>query len=142
MSDQQALAVAHTPMREAPSELTKKTAVTPKPTTHKSLIPNDLPGFRNAWIHKQDPNHFTLQLVAGNNVKTLRDFFRQHPLDEPLAIYQGIRKGKPWFGVIQRNYPSKQAAITARSQLSASLRKEGPWVRRFAALQKDLHRTP
>jgi DamX protein len=101
-----------------------------------------MPGYRNAWILQQDPDHFTLQLVAGNNLKTLRDFIRQHPLDGPLAIYHSTRKGKPWFGLIQHDFPSKQDAVNARSQLPESLRKEGPWVRRFAALQKDLQRNP
>ena len=108
------------------------------PATDTSPIPADLPGFRNAWILKQNPDHYTLQLVAGNNINTLRSFIRQHSLNEPLAIYHTIRKGKTWFGLIQYRYPNKQAALDARDQLPAALRRQNPWIRQFSALQKDL----
>ena len=139
--------VTQPPVVEAPIAKTPPTAETlppvkTTPASQPSPIPDDLPGFRNAWILQQDPNQFTLQLVAGYNIKTLRDFIRQHPVDGPLAIYHHTRKGKPWFGLIQQRFPSKQAAVTARSQLPAAVQKEGPWVRRFAALQKDLRRAP
>jgi DamX protein len=101
-------------------------------------IPADLPGFRAAWILKQTPEHYTLQLVAGNNLKTLRSFIRRHKPAEPLAIYGSIRKGKPWFGLIQQSYASKQIAIDARSRLPDKLRRQKPWIRTFASLQKDL----
>ncbi len=116
-------------------------AVTP-PAISASPVPADLPGFRNAWILKQNPKHYTLQLVAGNNIDTLRSFIRQHPLDEPLAIYHTTRKGKIWFGLIQHSYPNKQAALDARSQLPATLRQQDPWIRQFSTLQKDLGYIP
>jgi len=108
------------------------------PATDASPIPADLPGFRNAWILKQNPEHYTLQMVAGNNINTLRSFIRQYPLDEPLAVYHTTRKGKVWFGLIQHSYPNKQAALEARRQLPAVLRQQNPWLRQFSALQKDL----
>ncbi len=110
------------------------------PSINTSPVPADLPGFRNAWILKQNPEHYTLQLVAGNNINTLRSFIRQHPLDEPLAIYHTTRKGKAWFGLIRHSYPDKQTALEARRQLPAALRQQNPWVRPFSALQKDLAR--
>jgi len=112
------------------------------PATNISPIPADLPGFRNAWILKQNPEHYTLQMVAGNDINTLRSFIRQYPLDDPLAIYSTTRKGKAWFGLIQRSYASKQAALDARRQLPAVLRQQKPWLRQFSALQKDLGLVP
>ncbi len=112
------------------------------PATNTSPIPADLPGFRNAWILKQNPEHYTLQMVAGNDINTLRSFIRQYPLDEPLAIYSTTRKSKAWFGLIQHSYPNKQAALDARRQLPAVLRQQNPWLRQFSALQKDLGLVP
>jgi len=110
--------------------------------TNASPVPIDLPGFRNAWILKQNPEHYTLQMVAGNDINTLRNFIRQHPLDEPLVIYHMTRKGKTWFGLIQHSYPNKKAALDARRQLATGLRQQNPWLRQFSALQKDLGYTP
>jgi len=108
------------------------------PAINISPVPADLPGFRNAWILEQNPDHYTLQMVAGNNINTLRSFIREYPLDKPLAIYHTIRKGKTWFGLIQHSYPNKHAALEARRQLPAALRQQNPWLRKFSALQKDL----
>jgi len=111
-------------------------------TTNTSPIPVDLPGYRNEWILEQNPDHYTLQMVAGNNINTLRSFIREYPLDEPLAIYHTTRKGKTWFGLIQRSYPDKQAALDARRQLPEALRQQSPWLRQFSVLQKDLGHAP
>ena len=113
-----------------------KKATSPKAPSHK--IPADLPGHRTDWILKQNPEHFTLQLVAGNDIKTLRAFIKRHPLTKPLAVYRSTRKGKPWFGLIHGIFPSKQQAINARSRLSKALRRDKPWVRNLAPLQKEL----
>ncbi len=105
-------------------------------------IPADLPGYRNEWILQQNPDHYTLQMVAGNRINTLRSFIRQHPLDEPFAIYHTIRKGKTWFGLIYHSYPNKRAALDARHQLPTALRRQNPWIRSFSTLQKDLSHNP
>jgi len=127
-------------VKAGPTKHSADTAVAP--ATNVSPVPADLPGFRNAWILKQNPEHYTLQMVAGNNINTLRSFIRQHPLDEPLAIYHTTRKGKTWFGLIQHSYPDKQTVLDARRQLPAALRQQNPWLRQFSALQKDLGHTP
>ena len=115
--------------------------ITPKTSpdsTQRHTVPADLPGQRRDWILKQNPKHYTLQLVAGNDIKTLRAFNQQHSLSKPLAVYRSTRKGKPWFGLIHGIYPSKQQAIDARSRLSKTLRRVKPWVRELAPLQKEL----
>lgn len=137
-----ALTETNTTSVPLPALVAEEPAQPPAVGTKPTLIPDDLPGFRAEWIRAQNPEHYTLQLVAGNNLKTLRSFISQHTLAEPLAIYRTTRKGKPWFGLIQQSYPSKQAAITARKQLPAPLRKQQPWVRKFTDLQKDLQQTP
>jgi DamX protein len=136
-TDKPAQVVANT----AKAKPTKKT-ITKKPLNKAPAIPVDLPGFRTAWINAQNPSHYTLQLVAGNSLKTLRSFIRRHKPAEPLAVYSTTRKGKPWFGLVQQSYASKQAAIDARSKLPEKLRRQKPWVRTFASLQKDLQQAP
>lgn len=114
------------------------TPKTSRDSTQRPSVPADLPGQRSDWILKQKPAHYTLQLVAGNDIKTLRAFSQQHSLSMPLAVYRSTRKGKPWFGLIHGVFPNKQQAIDARSRLSKTLRRVKPWVREFAPLQKEL----
>lgn len=128
-----------------PTTATKKTS---KPATVSNLakaktksVPTDLPGHRTDWILKQNSEHFTLQLVAGNNIKTLRAFINRYPLSAPLAVYRSTRKNKPWFALIHGIYASKQQAIDARSRLSHKLRRTKPWVRELAPLQAQLRHT-
>jgi DamX protein len=53
-------------------------------------------------------------------------------------VYQSTRKGKPWYGLIHGIYPNKQQAIDAGSRLRKTLRRQKPWVRNLAPLQKEL----
>lgn len=106
-----------------------------------NALPADLPGQRADWILKQNPEHYTLQLVAGNNIKTLRAFIQRHSPSEPLALYQSSRKNQPWFGLIHGTYSSKQKAFTARDRMSKSLRGQKPWVRKLGPLQDELRET-
>jgi DamX protein len=129
--------------RTATDQLNLKTGspATAKPQTPPAEIPIDLPGYRENWILKQNPEHYTLQLVAGKNVDTLRQFIQEHALSESIALYRSTRKNQPWYGLVYRTFPNKQAAIDARSRLPKSLQRLKPWVRNLGALQKELRKT-
>ena len=101
-----------------------------------------MPGQRRDWILNINPDHYTLQLVAGNNINTLRKFIQRYSLSEPFALYLGSRKNKPWYGLVYNSFPTKQQAIDARSRLPKPLQKQKPWVRKLAPLQKELRETP
>jgi DamX protein len=129
--------------RTSTDQLKLKTAspATGKPQSPPAEIPDDLPGYRENWILKQNPAHYTLQLVAGKNVDTLRQFIQEHALSESIALYRSTRKNQPWYGLVYRTFPSKQAAIDARSHLPKSLQRTKPWIRKLGALQKELRET-
>lgn len=105
------------------------------PSTDPSL---DLPTQQNDWLLQQDPTHFTLQLVAGNNIRTIRRFIREHSLEGDIAFYQTTLNGKPWHGLVLGNFPNKQAAIDARSHLPEQLRSQKPWIRNLGSIQQSL----
>lgn len=101
-------------------------------------LPDWLPERRHAWIRERNPQHYTLQVVAGEHLNTLQKFIRRHRLDEQIAFYRSTRKGQPWYALIYGEYPSKQAAIDARSRLPKKLRRLKPWIRDFASIQASL----
>jgi len=44
-------------------------------------------------------------------------------------------RGKDWYLVVYRTYPSLKAARQAIEQLPKHLKKYGPWVRNVSSLQ-------
>lgn len=99
---------------------------------------HDLPERQDNWLLKQNPTHYTLQLIAGARLDTLRKFIRQHRLTDNLALYHTTRKGQPWFGLTYGNYPDKQQATKARAHLPRSLRHSQPWVRNLAGIHDNI----
>ncbi len=101
-------------------------------------LPDWVPEHRNDWLRARNPQHFTLQLIAGERLGTLRKLIQQHKLKRHLAFYQTQRKGKPWYALVYGEYADKQQAIDARNQLPRDLRKQKPWIRRFGDIQQSL----
>ncbi len=117
---------------------------TPKPAADTPLskqwqpLPNWVPEHRNEWLLSRDPQHFTLQLVAGEQLDTLRKFIARHQLKQHLAFYQTQRSGKPWYVLLYGEYANKQDTVDARSRLPHALRKHKPWIRSFGNIQQAL----
>ena len=109
---------------------------TPKYTINISSIPR-----KEQWIFEQDARHYTLQIVAGENLKTIEEFITEHKLKNDIAFYRSVRKGKPWYGLIYGIYTHKQAAISAINQLSKKLQRLKPWVRSINSVQSDINKT-
>lgn len=92
----------------------------------------------NDWILLQNSEHFTLQVVAGQSVKTISDFIEEHKLQDNIALYQTLRKGKPWYGLIYGAYGNKELAVSAVEQLPPKLKRLKPWIRNFNGIQQDI----
>jgi DamX protein len=125
-----------------PAPAAKVTAPAPK-VTAAPRVPDadlgaDLPLRDAAWLRAQNPQSYTLQLVAGNNIETLRQFMREHQLKNQLAVIETTRDGKPWYVLLYGLYADKQQAIDARSKLPAALLRAEPWVRDLHSLQASL----
>lgn len=97
-----------------------------------------LPLQQNEWLLQQNSAHFTLQLVAGNNIDTIRSFISGHGLETELALYQTRRDGKPWYVLLYGIYSDKPEAIDARDHLPQNLRKAKPWIRNLGSIQSTL----
>ncbi|MFO1349947.1 MAG: SPOR domain-containing protein [Gammaproteobacteria bacterium] len=87
------------------------------------------------WLRNRSARRFTLQLQSGGNLSSLKAFAKQYSLPKPQAVYRTVRDGKPWFGLVVGDYPSRQAAQRAAAQLIAKLPSLQPWVRDFGGIQ-------
>jgi DamX protein len=109
---------------------------TPYSAVNISTLPR-----KESWILNQNSRHYTLQIVAGENLKTVEEFIVEHKLRNNIAFYHSVRKGKPWYGLIYGVYTHKQAASSAISQLSIKLQRLKPWIRSMNSIQKDINKT-
>jgi len=96
---------------------------------------------KESWVLNQDSKHYTLQIVAGESLKTIEEFIGEHKLFNNIAFYRSVRKNKPWYGLIYGVYPHKQAAISAINQLPQKLQRLNPWVRSISSIKKDIYKT-
>jgi len=103
----------------APETVAQQPAPEPEPLPH-----------RESWLLAQPETSFTLQLLGSRNAKAVTGYIRQHHLDiQQTAIYKGMYKGTEWYVLLYGIYPSRQAAVDARTALPAVIRRDKPWAR-------------
>lgn len=88
------------------------------------------------WIRKQNPQRFTLQLLAVKKFDAMNNFIHSHSQLEDLAVFKTHKKGANWYALIQGVYPSLSAAKEAAKKLPSGLRKA--WPRKFKSVQSGM----
>lgn len=91
--------------------------------------------FGTEWVRNQQPQHFTLQLFAGQSRKAAKRFLEQYSLGPPLLIYPYQSGGKQLIGIAHGRYDNLAQAREAIGKLPPEVRKAGPWPRRFGDIQ-------
>lgn len=94
---------------------------------------------QEAWLLEQDPNFFTLQLVAGYQKSTVNNFIKLHKLaNDNLAYYHSLNKGKDWNSLVYGIYPDYRSALLAINDLPEGVRKARPWIRQLKSVQEEI----
>ena len=92
-----------------------------------------------AWVKKQDPTHFTIQLARSKDMQWILRLAASGDVKQTLIQYQARdKKGEEWHHLIYGSFPTRDAARAAIAQLPAAMRKWGPWIRPFGEVQKQL----
>lgn len=135
-------------LRSAPKpipKLTMKPRPIPKPmpTQAKTQLPatpvspSPLMQAKRA-ILGANPNHYTIQVVAGSHKTNIEGFLETYQLQASTLIYKTTRKGgKPWYSVIYGDYSTRERATSALTQLPRNM-GVNLWVRRFSSIQWEL----
>ncbi|MCK5312053.1 MAG: hypothetical protein KAJ62_08085, partial [Desulfobacteraceae bacterium] len=92
----------------------------------------------NILIDKQNMNHYTIHLMMGPDRDKLIDFIKQHKLTNKCAIYKSHINGGLKFNVICGSFESFKAAQNTMALLPDSVKKNSPWIRRFASINKEM----
>lgn len=93
---------------------------------------------REAWLLKQSPDAYTLQLIGVGDEQAVTGFIRRHRLQGNAAYFQTKSNGRPWFPVLYGIYPSRSAAVAARSKLPGNLTTKGVWPRSIASVHQAI----
>jgi len=89
-------------------------------------------------ILARDASHYALQLVAASKEYKIKEFITKHQLDKKAYYYTGEREGKPWYTVVYGDFKTKTAALEAAQILPASIKKLGPWARKYEHIQNNI----
>ena len=88
------------------------------------------------WILEQDPDKYTIQVVALRQPEQLHTFMDRYPQLAPFAIYRQLRYENPLWVLIQGDYADVDAARAAVTSFPRDLTKRDKlWIRRFQMVQ-------
>jgi len=88
------------------------------------------------WIRAQNPEHYTIQVVALRAPDKLHDFIAAHPDRAPFAIYQPAGNELPLSALVQGVYADVESARAAVQSFPPGLQKlDQLWIRKFGMVQ-------
>ena len=91
----------------------------------------------SAWLMRQDPHHYTVQVIVVRRRDALLRLFQRHHWAAPVAWFPvtGKRDRETLYALVYGVYPSREAAVRAAGTLPRALRSARPWVRSLASVQ-------
>ncbi len=92
---------------------------------------------REAWLLKQEPDAYTLQLIGLGDERAVNGFIERHRLSPDVAYFRSNRDGAPWYSVLYGLYPNRDAAVAARATLPAKVGR-GVWPRSLGSVQQAI----
>ena len=110
-------------------------ASTPSAASAQSA-PSTPTGNGNTWLLAQNPDDFTLQLLATRDEDLMRAYLNKHQLTGQAAYFAFQRDGKQWYAAVYGAYPGKSQAQNAVATLPSGVGKNPPWIRQFGGIQK------
>ena len=112
----------------APAEPETETSLAEEPDTEQAPVVRD-----EAWILAQDPEHYTIQVMALDSVDRVLEVIDGYERLAPYAIYRLANEGRPLFVLVQGVYAEVEAARAARDAFPPRVqRPSNVWIRRFA----------
>lgn len=137
-------AVPPSPSRGGASNATESAAVAtdagPSAPSERLSDPSPIApaaaGYGTSWLLAQNPNHYTIQLLANHSEDRLRAYLDAQRFSEPVAHFRFRRDGEQWYAAVHGSYPSASQAREALSTLPPETRKTPPWIRRFDGIHE------
>jgi TPR repeat protein len=106
-------------------------SATPAPTAASATT-----GGGKTWLLAQNPEDYTLQLLATRDEDLMRAYLNKHQLTGQATYFAFQRDGKQWYAAVYGAYPGKSQAQNAVATLPPEVGKNPPWIRQFEGIQK------
>jgi hypothetical protein len=92
-----------------------------------------------AWILAQNPNHYTLQVIALSSREKVEALVQGYDQLAPFAIHTAPGNSRPLYILLQGNYAQLDAARSARDSFPSAIQKADQlWIRQFGKVQEQL----
>jgi len=97
---------------------------------------------REKWLLSQDPESYTIQVIAVSYEKSILEFIKNNQLLEKneIAYYKSSFEGHPWYEALYGIYPTQQEALLVVKKLPANIRQAGPWIRKLSEVQQEIEK--
>ena len=79
------------------------------------------------WLKQLDPAHYTLQVVATEDINSLKQLVISEKLTADYAFFSKPVKDSTFYVLVIGDFATRQEANDASKQLSETLRKNKPW---------------
>ncbi len=86
-----------------------------------------------AWLTRQAPERFTIQLVAARDLETAQTFLARHDLSGIHYI-----KTRSYVIALLGSFPSRALASALLPELPQAVRENGPWIRTIGSVRESL----
>jgi DamX protein len=92
-----------------------------------------------AWIREQDPNRYTIQVIALSSLPRLEQLVHGFEDAGPFAFFVVQKNSKPLYVLLQGSYPDAKSAHAAGARIPAAMQnRDELWIRRFDGVQRSL----
>lgn len=118
------------PAAQAAPKPVAKPAAKPAPAK-----PSAAPANGDAWLNKQKPGSYVVQLFGSRDREAAHRFIRQQGLTGKSNVVTTRRDGGPWYVVVTGPYATRVAAAAAIRGMAPALQKQKPWPRAAASLK-------
>jgi len=93
---------------------------------------------REDWLLSQNPQHYTLQLMAIREKAIIVKFIKDNHLQDHAAYFNTYNNGKEWLAVVYGIYPTRKEADIVSKQLQDRIASVKPWIRTFKSVQEAI----
>jgi DamX protein len=87
------------------------------------------------WLSEQNPEHFTIQLIALTKVAAVEEFLQTNAVEGAYIIPTGAL-----VIAVHGSYPDMESAMTGLSSLPLRVVAQGYWIRSIGDVKKDARR--
>lgn len=124
----------------APSPSGEPTAVAEQTQAEKTIEKTNSATVINnsAWIKKQTPSRWTVQLVAANSESLAKQYILDNEIAQNAAYFKVTRDNKTLYAVIYGSYDNRDDALRNRELIAKKIKNGTPWIRTFASIQRNL----